>query len=328
MGVRLELVNTVSLLAVLALLSCSNNPGPSESDTQEIPLDGRGGGVIVYCYQPLQAELGLHQIYGINADGSGNKKLCTASIGLNHEDVSPDGARIVAVGYVGANNSTWSVYVFNFDGTGLTRLTATENVWDSDPVWSPEGTRIAFTRIYPTQNSREEVWLMHADGTGQQYTGVSGFAPRWSPDGSRFVYSSRKSGNSEIYTCRTDGTDEVKLTSTAADEMYPMWSPDGSQIAYSASTGNLNDFSSNRKTYEIYIMNGDGSNVRRLTNNTDYDATPRWSPSGTSLAFESDRHEANTWEIYTLNIDGSNVRRLTTSPANVTAINPVWKPAQ
>ncbi len=54
---------------------------------------------IAYCYQPL-VEGGLRQIYVINSDGTGNRKLITADIGLNHHSWSPDGERLAAVGYV------------------------------------------------------------------------------------------------------------------------------------------------------------------------------------------------------------------------------------
>jgi len=91
----------------------------STKPDDEIELDGRGGGILSYCYQPLSN--GLHQIYAMNADGSGSRKLVESSIGLNHQDWSPDGQKLAAVGYV--TQSTWSIYVFNSDGSNLTRLT-------------------------------------------------------------------------------------------------------------------------------------------------------------------------------------------------------------
>jgi TolB protein len=284
-----------------------------------VPTVG-GGGVLAYCYQP---ESGLHQIYTINADGSGNSKLINARIGLNHHDWSPDALKIAAVGYI--DDTTWSIHVFNADGSNLIRLTGTTGVWDSEPAWSPDGTRIAFTRTYPNQNGRDEIWVMDADGSDQRWIGVEGFAAKWSPDGTRFVYVSSRAGNYDIYTVQGDGTDERRLTDTSANEAFPTWSPDGSRIAFSASTGKFNTIE-NTRTYEIFVMNADGTGAQQLTNNDVYDDYPRWSPDGRLIAFGSDRSASQHWEIYVMNADGADVRRVTTTPSNATAINAVWRP--
>jgi len=265
----------------------------------------------------------LHQIYAINLDGSDNRGLIQASVGLNHHDWSPDGQKIAAVGYV--SSSTSSIYVYDFATGDLARLTTTSGVSDSEPSWSPDGNSLAFNRFRSDQESRAEIWIMNADGSDQHWIGLEGFAAKWSPDGNRFIYSSDRSGNYEIYTSNVDGTDEQQLTRSSADETFPNWSSDGSQIAYSASTEEWNTVE-NASTYEIFVMDADGSNVRQLTDNASYDCNPRWSPDGTRIIFSSDRGEIGHWEIYVMNADGSDVRRVTTTPSNATAINPVWRP--
>lgn len=304
---------------ILFFVCCSTAP---DDEPENIPLDGRGGGIIVYCYQPSTG--GIHQIYGINADGTGDRKLIDAPIGLNHHDVSPDGQKVVAVGYV--DQATWSIHVFNFDGSGLTRLTATANVLDSEPAWSPDGSRIAFTRIYPDQNFRNEIWIMDADGSNLQRTGIEGYGARWSLDGTRFIFTN--TGNwgasglkgSDIYTSRIDGSDIRQLSSTAGDEWYASWSADGSRIVFSYTVDGI--YAHN----EIYAMNADGTGRSQLTSNTVCDDGPRWSPDGSRIAFISDLAAAEQWEVYIMNADGGNVRRVTNSPSGSTAINPAWVP--
>ena len=280
-------------------------------------------GEIAYCYQLMQG--GLAQIYLIKSDGSDNKKMIDAQIGLNHHDWSPDGQKLVAVGYV--DQYTWSIYRFNYDGTGLTRLTTISNVFDSEPSWSPDGNRIAFTRIYYNQNFRNEIWIMNADGSDQHYLGVAGFGAKWSPDGSKFVFTNIGDWGppglkgSDIMTCDATGANITQITFTAGDEWAPSWSPDGNRIIFGYSIDGT--YGNN----EIFIMNSDATGRQQLTTNyNSWDGSPRWSPDGLKICYTFDISAYQHWEVYTMNIDGTNIKQVTMTPSDATAINPVWRP--
>jgi dipeptidyl aminopeptidase/acylaminoacyl peptidase len=274
--------------------------------------------VISYCYQPMIPSIGLAQIYAINADGTNNRQIINTPVGLCHQDWSNDTMKFAAVGYV--SSSTWSIYTFNSNGTNFVRLTNANNVWDSEPVWSPDKGKISFSRVYPNQNMRRELWIMNSDGSNQHYIGIEGWFAKWSKDGTKFVYCSKKNNNYfDIYVCDTSGINEQRLTYLTVDAMCPVYSPNGTEIAYTAGS------SSNLSVCEIYKMNSDGTNIRQLTNNNSFDYYPRWSPDGTMFAFVSDRHEAEKMEVYIMDTSGTNAQRVTYSPANVTAVNPVWR---
>jgi Tol biopolymer transport system component len=95
-------------------------------------------------------------------------------------------------------------------------------------------------------------------------------------------------------------------------ETSPPSSGDGLIVFHSERDGNM----------EIYVMNTDGSDQRRLTNNDADDVCPAWSPDGTQIAFVSNR--GGNDEIYVMNADGSGQRRLTNNDADDGF--PAWSP--
>src|SRR5919108_1384799 len=79
------------------------------------------------------------------------------------------------------------------------------------------------------------------------------------------------------------------------------------------------------ETYEIYIMNSDGNDQTRLTDNSASDGDPSWSPDGEKIAFDSTIDEDGNRDIYIMNADdGSGQTRLTDDPAFDT--DPSWSP--
>lgn len=73
-------------------------------------------------------------------------------------------------------------------------------------------------------------------------------------------------------------------------------------------------FTSDRDgNFEIYLMNADGSNVQRLTDQAGFDAMPDFSPDGSQIVFISSR--AGNQEIFLMNADGSDLRQLSDTPA-------------
>jgi len=73
---------------------------------------------------------------------------------------------------------------------------------------------------------------------------------------------------------------------------------------------------------EIYVMNADGTDVTRLTDNPAVDKDPAWSPDGGRIAFASNR--AGTYDIYVMNADGSGVAQLTTTTTHLGSTRPAW----
>ena len=132
-------------------------------------------------------------------------------------------------------------------------------------------------------------------------------------DAVEVVFSSNRDGNFEIYGMKADGTDVVRITDSAGDDLDPALSPDRSKIVFTSTRdGN----------HEIYSMNVDGTGLMRLTNNSQIDVNPNWSPNNNKIAFASDFD--GDFEIYSMNADGSALTRLTSN--NTVDSFPAWSP--
>jgi len=127
------------------------------------------------------------------------------------------------------------------------------------------------------------------------------------------------------YLVNPDGSDLQRLTK-GKKAWEPDWSPDRSQILFASTL-----HGGGQADEEVYVMDADGSNVRRLTN-TPGDSTSSWaadwSPDGQKIVFTSNRDGSTLgwdgYDLYVMNADGSNVQRLTREPGF--DASPAWSP--
>jgi Tol biopolymer transport system component len=173
-------------------------------------------------------------------------------------------------------STTDNVYVVNGDGSDLQRLTSGA-AQEFDPSWSPDGHRIAYRAQRPP--AAPDIYVMNADGSGQRRL-ASGLSPAWSPDGAMIAYGDDQGG---ISVMRPDGSASRRVPGTEQGE-YPSWSPDGAKLAFMAHREKAS-----AANFEIYVVNLDGTGLKRLTNAPGEDGWPAWSPDGARIVFASQR---------------------------------------
>ncbi len=173
------------------------------------------------------------------------------------------------------------IYTVSSDGANLKRLTTTV-LGAQLPAWSPNGYNIAYM-------GDGGIHKVNSDGSDdRQLTNhAEDYKPVWSPRGDRILFVLRRDGNSEVYVMNEDGTGQQNLTLNSASDDSPSWSPDASQIAFvSERNQEFNDDGSVKQPRrEIYVVNSDGSTLRRLTTDA-YVFAVGWSPDASMIIYD------------------------------------------
>lgn len=233
-------------------------------------------------------------LYVINADGSGLRRLTRHRVDSVRPVWSPDGREIAADEYY---DGTYAIWVVNANGGGERRVTPGWRF--TGPAWSRDGRRITFTHI-----DSGAVYVVNRDGSGRRVLARTRTAGTRSPDGRLIAFVS----DDHLWVMNADGSGRRMVAPSAG---VIVWSPDSRTIAVSGDDG-------------IFVVNADGNGLLQLIDNSGgNDGDPVWSPDGRAIAFTSDR-DGNP-EIYVVNADGSGERNVSESPLE--DLEPAWSPA-
>jgi Tol biopolymer transport system component len=173
-------------------------------------------------------------LYVINKDGSGLRRLTPKNVGVEVDDAfgagaswSPDGTQIAFAGFGTApSNSISSIYVVGAT-SGTAKAITTPNNYVTSARWSPNASWIAFDQ--PLTGSRHYQYLIHPDGSGLVQIGqglnVGVCCSQWSPDGTMLVTQGGLTSDIvDLYIMNADGSGEVQLTHNPGRYNSYFWS--------------------------------------------------------------------------------------------------------
>jgi TolB protein len=247
--------------------------------------------------------------------------------------LSPDGTRLAFRGwgepptednpYFGCAKPVPVRYLANttLDGT---ELRGAGGFWeDSHPDWSPDGKRL----LFDTGRNGDDIiriLVINVDGSGEEDLRIAGQQPSWASDNERFVYRGCDvTGNRcGLWLAKAipakpweTGFNMLGPVLEEPAAAHPDWSPLGDQIVYQSPASG---------SWDLHLINADGSGKRQLTNDPAIEGLPAWSPDGQWIAYVSD--VGGNWGIWVIRADGSERRQLFAYDGGIYKIPKVVEP--
>lgn len=171
------------------------------------------------------------------------------------------------------------------------------------PAWSPDGQSLAYVSF---EGKMSAIYVQRlATGERRRVSARSGIngAPAWSPDGRRLALTLSRDGNLDLYTLDLASQTLARITSDDAIDTEPEWSADGGSLYFTS------DRAGSAQIYQVALEGA--REARRLTFTNSYNARPRLSPDGQSLALVT--LDRGGYRIATFDLKTRNLRVLTES---------------
>ncbi|TAJ17518.1 MAG: hypothetical protein EPO68_09405 [Planctomycetota bacterium] len=237
------------------------------------------------------------------------------------------------------------IYATRTDGPGLVQVSSGLGATTCS-YFLPGGQEVLFasTQGYapgcppPADHSQGYVWNLHPQfdifardlSTGRERPIVTGFGydaeATVSVDGSRMVFTSTRSGDLELWTCRTDGSELQQVTREQGYDGGAFFSHDGTRLVFRATSFDADGEAQQREEYdrllkqwkikpfrlEIFTCAVDGSDRKQVTNLGAASFAPYYFPDDQRILFATN-HVAGgrNFDIYAIDVDGANLERVT-----------------
>ena len=279
------------------------------------PAWSHDGKYIYFNYTISTSNSEPSSIYRVPAAGGEIEPVVVSDRRAEFPSLTPDDSGMLfAANPVSAELGLWWQSLRNLDSRPHS---VTSGVGEyAEPSLSADGRRLVAT-LYDLQQSLVALPVGGGAANSAPHRLTDGYGgdldPAFSPQGDRLVFSSARSGNRNLWTAKSDGSDVRPLTSGTSVDERPCYSPDGTRIAFVSARDNSRG---------IWVMNADGGAARLVAKAQVLDALS-WSPDGQRIVFATPAGDVPGLSIVSVN-DGS-VRRL---PTPGPATGPRWSPSR
>ncbi len=213
------------------------------------------------------------------------------------------------IAFISNRTGTYNVYVVNADSGGLRQLTRFRSGELGRPALSPDGKSVVFDRS-KTPDGDSDIWIMRSDGSGlRDFTpGPSDdTSPSWSPDGTKVIFASDRGGAYDVFVMQANGKGMVQLSDRGRGDAEPAFSRDGKRVAFVECDQSF-------AHCQLWAMNANGKDARRLTKTPVEAERPSWSPDGSKIAVTT--KQAGNLDVDVVVVRGGAVQRLTHGAAD------------
>lgn len=292
------------LVAGLLLLPCGLTAGP---------IVPRTGPVVPAAQQPEDPPAGEQRFL------SNVRQLTTSGLRSGEGYYSGDGSQMVFQSERDPENPFYQIYLLNFDPPDIRRISPGHGKTTCGWI-HPAGGNILFASTHEDPDARQK----QIDKIAQREAGTES---RYNWDYDPFY---------ELYSFDPDSQQYTRLTHARGYDAEGSYSPDGTKIAFASNRRGYVDGEMSQQEQslfgtfpqalmDIYIMDSDGGNVQRLTDDVGYDGGPFFSPDGQRICWRKFLPDMSSAEIWTMNIDGTDKRQLTQMAS--TSFGPYYHPS-
>jgi TolB protein len=248
----------------------------------------------------------------------GDRRIVFAS--THHHGDTPPVVKMTGHGYQWVVYQEFDLFLANADGSGLQQLTKSPGYDAEATVCQVTGT-IVFTSV---RDGDLELYTMEPDGSDvRRITNRPGYdgGAFFSHDGSKLVLRSSfpkdeaqakqdaellgqqivRPSHMEIAVCKRDGSGFRQVTKNGAANFAPYWLPDDKRLLFASNWegAELAQKTGDRKAarlFKLYLVNEDGTGIERVTNSSEFDSFPMFSPDGRHLVWASNRYNQKPGE--------------------------------
>src|SRR5687768_14602670 len=210
--------------------------------------------------------------------------------------------------YIWPLYASFDIFMADLDGKIVKQLTRSEG-YDAEATLSPDGKKMIYTSV---KDGDIDLYIMDLQtGKEKRITSDLGYdGGAWfSPDGKKIIWRASRPKtpeaikeykdllaenmviptSMEVFVANADGSGARQITSYGQANWAPAYMPDSKRIIFASNHEYKRGF-----PFNMYTINENGTNLKKISRDQGFDAFPMFSPNGKKIAFCSNRNNGGT----------------------------------